>query len=74
MLSELEIWRSAKLMAAQFGERAVARAAERAAALDARADVDGWITWMRIAEAILEVQTARAACSRPVRPIAGRWR
>jgi hypothetical protein len=29
---------------------------------------------MRIAEAILEVQTARPACSRPVRPIAGRWR
>lgn len=70
MLSEIEIWRSAKLMAAQFGERAIARAAERAAALDSRADVDGWMTWMRIAEAILELQSARPEVPRPVRPIA----
>jgi hypothetical protein len=59
MINEFEIWRSARLMISQFAERASAQAVQRATALEDRADVDGWIRWMRIAEAILEIQTAR---------------
>jgi hypothetical protein len=40
---------------AQFGEGVFARAEERAAALKANGDIDGWATWLRIAAAILEL-------------------
>lgn len=56
MVSEFEIWRSARLLVAQYGEGACARAERRAAALKANADIDGWTTWTRIAAAILEFQ------------------
>ena len=61
MVSEMEIWRSAQLMIAQFQEHALARAVQRATTLEGRSDVDGWIKWMRIAATILEIQTARPA-------------
>jgi hypothetical protein len=57
MVSEIEIWQSAKLMVAQHGEDAFARAEERAAALKTKGDIDGWATWVRIAAAILEIQS-----------------
>jgi hypothetical protein len=57
MVSEIEIWQSAKLMVAQYGEGAFVRAEERAAALKANGDIDGWATWVRIAAAILELQS-----------------
>ena len=58
MISEFEIWRSARLMISQFAEHAPAQAVWRATTLEHRADVDGWMKWMRIAEAILEIQAA----------------
>lgn len=57
MVSEVEIWQSATLMVAEFGEGAFARAEERAAALKANGDIDGWATWVRVAAAILELQS-----------------
>jgi hypothetical protein len=57
MVSEVEIWQSAKLMVRQYGESAFARAEERAAMLKAKSDIDGWATWVRIAAAILELQS-----------------
>jgi hypothetical protein len=59
VVSEIEIWRSAKLMIAQSAEESVAHAVERAIECDASADIDGWIRWMRIAEAILEIQSPK---------------
>ena len=61
MTSEIEIWRSARLMISKFAEHAPARAVQRATALEERADIDGWIKWMRIAETILEIQATRSA-------------
>lgn len=57
MVSEVEIGQSAKLMVAEFGENAFARAEERPAALKANGDIECWVTWVRIAAAILELQS-----------------
>lgn len=46
-------------MIAQSAEEPVAHAVKRAIECDACADIDGWIRWMRIAEAILEIQSPR---------------
>jgi hypothetical protein len=56
IIGEVEIWKSARLAVALFGDRATARAQRRAADCESRADVDGWIKWMRIAETILEIE------------------
>jgi len=54
MVSEVEIWQSARLMV-RSSAGVFARAEERAAALKANGDIDGWATWLRIAAAILEL-------------------
>lgn len=56
MQSELEIWRSARLLAEQHGAGALAVAEARAQAHLDKADHDNWVMWMRIAAAILELQ------------------
>jgi len=56
MMSEIEVWRSARFMANQFGHDAVTRSVKRATACESCADVDGWIHWMRVAAAVLEIQ------------------
>lgn len=61
MVTELEIWRAARLLISQYGDSAFDQAEERAAALKAKSDVDGWATWVRIAAAILELQDQRKA-------------
>ena len=58
MLSEIEIWRSARLVVDQHGDKAIATAESRAKDLLNKGDQDGWVTWTRIAAAILEVQRA----------------
>jgi hypothetical protein len=65
-ISEIENWKSAKVMVAHFGDRALARSQERAKGCQSRADIDGWIRWMRIAEAILELHIARPNVLAPV--------
>jgi hypothetical protein len=67
LASEIEIWKSARTMVVRFGEAASARAQRRAEECTSRADVDGWITWMRIMAAILEMQDS--APSQDVRAI-----
>ena len=56
MASEREIQRSAQLLISQYGDDAFKRAEQRAAGLKAKADLDGWATWVRIAAAVLEMQ------------------
>ena len=56
MKSELDIWRSAKLMVEQHGAEAAAAAEARAQAYLDKADDSNWVLWMRIAAAILELQ------------------
>ena len=56
IVSDFEIWRSAKLTMTYFGDRATARAQKRADECRQHADVDGWMKWIRIAEAILEIE------------------
>lgn len=56
MTSELEIWRSARLLVEQHGADAMAAAETRAQAYLDKADDNNWVLWMRIAAAILELQ------------------
>ena len=56
IVSDFEMWRSAHLTMAYFGDRATARAQKRADECRHHADVDGWMKWIRIAEAILEIE------------------
>jgi hypothetical protein len=56
VISEIEIWRSARVAVAHFGAGARARAQTRAEECVSRADIDGWIKWMRIAATILEIE------------------
>lgn len=59
MVSEAEIWRAATRLVGQYGAAALDHAARRAHALEAKADFDGWATWVRIGAAILEFQNQR---------------
>ncbi|WP_119304366.1 hypothetical protein [Dongia deserti] len=59
IISEVEIWKSARLTVALFGDRATDRAQRRAEERESRADIDGWVKWMRIAETILEIERVR---------------
>ena len=56
MKSEHEIWKSAKHVVEQHGDQATAFAEARAQALLDKGDDEGWVLWMRIAAAILEIQ------------------
>ena len=56
IISEIEIWKSARVTVAHFGDGARARAQMRAEECELRADIDGWVKWMRIAAAIVELE------------------
>jgi hypothetical protein len=60
MPSELDIWRSARLLVEQHGDDAVAVAEARAQAHLDKADSDNWVMWLRIAAAILELKKPTA--------------
>ncbi len=51
-LGELDIWRSAHLLIKQHGEDAGFVAAQKADALLAKGDADGFHAWVRIGRAI----------------------
>ncbi len=56
MTSDLDIYRSAKLLIDQHGEDAGLEAAMRADKLLAAGDMDGKRTWRRIVKAVEELQ------------------
>ncbi len=59
MTSDLDIYRSAKLLIDQHGEDAARDAAMRADALLEAGDMEGRRVWLRIREAIKELQRTR---------------
>ena len=59
MTSDLDIYRSAKLLIDQHGENAAKHAAMRADALLEAGDTEGRRVWLNIREAIEELQRTR---------------
>jgi len=55
MLTDLDIYRSAKLLIDQHGPDTALEAARRADELRDKGDLDGQRAWMRIREAVLEL-------------------
>ncbi len=58
-ISEIDIWRSARLLVDQHGADAPIRAAQRADELLAAGDVEGRAAWLRILGAIKELMATR---------------
>ncbi len=61
MVSEIDIYRSAKLLVDQHGEDASLEAAMRADKLLAAGDMDAKRAWVRIMRAVEELQRKRPA-------------
>jgi len=59
MTSDLEIYRSAKLLIDKHGDDAVIHAAMRADAMLDAGDLDGLATWNRILRAIEELRAGK---------------
>ena len=55
-VSDLDIYRSARLVVKRHGEGAVTYATERAAALARAGDVEGAAVWRRISAAVEELE------------------
>ena len=60
MTSDLDVYRSAWLMVQQHGDNAEIQAAMRADTLLDQGDMEGRRVWLRIVEAIREVQSREA--------------
>ena len=58
MIDDLDLWRAAKLLVDRYGETAPVEAMKRADALAAEGDTEGKVVWLRILEAIEELQSA----------------
>ena len=56
MISDLDIYRSAKLLIDQYGDQAVIEAARHADAMLAKGDMDGRAVWLRVIKVIEELQ------------------
>jgi len=56
MVSEIDIWRAARLMVKRYGDGADIEAGKRAATLFEKADREGQRAWHRIIEAIDALQ------------------
>jgi len=54
-VSDLDIYRSAKLLIEQYGEGALLHAANRTDEMLDKGDLDGRAVWSRIYEAVLEL-------------------
>ncbi len=59
MTSDLEIYRSAKLLIDRHGDNAVIHAAMRADQMLEQGDLDGLATWNRILRAIEELRAGK---------------
>src|ERR1051325_5103466 len=60
MTADIDIWRAANLLISQHGENAEVVAAQRADVMLERCDPEGWLVWLRIKRAIVELQAAPA--------------
>jgi len=56
MITELDIWRTARLLMTQHGDGAGYAAAQRADALFAKNDFLGMTVWLRVGRAIDELE------------------
>ena len=59
MLSDLDIYRSAKLLVKQHGDEAPIKAAMHADTMLDRGDLDGRAVWLRILKAVTELLDTR---------------
>ncbi len=59
MISDLDLWRAAQVMVKRYGDGAAIEAAMRADEFLDQGDLDGKRLWMRIVEAIEELQRER---------------
>ncbi len=66
MTTDLDIYRSAKLLINQHGQDAAHEAARRANALRDKGDPDGEAVWLRIRKAVLELLRERSADGKAV--------
>ncbi len=55
--NDIDVWRAAKLLVDRYGDGATAEAMKRADALAAQGDAEGKVAWLRIFEAIEELQS-----------------
>ena len=60
MADQIDIWRTAKLLSDQHGDKAAIHAAMRADELLEAADMEGSAMWRRIIRAIEEMQLTQA--------------
>ncbi len=66
MISDLDVYRSAKLLIDQHGAEAPIHAAMKADAMLDKDDLDGRAVWMRILEAVTELLNTRPGNGVPV--------
>ena len=59
MISDLDIYRSAKLLVKQHGDEAPIEAAMRADAMLEKGDLDGQAVWLRVLAAVNELLDTR---------------
>ena len=59
MISDLDIWRAAQVMSKRYGDGAATEAAQRANEFLDQGNLDGQRVWMRIVQAIEELQRER---------------
>lgn len=57
--TDVDVWRAAKLLIDQYGEDATAEAMKRTDARAAKGDTTGKVLWLRILEAIEELQSTK---------------
>ena len=58
MISDLDIYRSAKVIMKQHGKDAQIHSTKRASAMLEAGDLDGYATWKRVLRAVEELQRA----------------
>ncbi len=59
MISDLDIWRAARIMVKRYGKDAATEATGRADEFLDQGNIDGQRLWMRIVQAIEEMQRER---------------
>ncbi len=59
MISDLDLWRAANVMVKRYGDGAATEAAMRADEFLDQGNIDGQRVWMRIMQAIEELQRTR---------------
>ena len=66
MTSDIDVYRSARLLIDQHGDEAPIYAAMEADAMLDKGDLDGQVVWMRILEAIKELLNTRPGNGTPL--------